>query len=90
MKIEAKNLQLRNVGQLAAITVGAVTYMGHLEAVAMRGLTVDLVVGGHELTTLPEHAIEIRRTPVLDALVELSFLHEDTADMLEEVVENAA
>lgn len=85
MRIEARNIQLRNLTQLAQVTVGAVTYMGALDAVAKRGLTIDLVVGGHELTTLPEHPIEIRRSPMLDALVEMTFLHEDTADLLEEV-----
>lgn len=64
--------------------------MGRLDGVVNRGLTVDLVVGGFDITTLPEHPIEIRRTPALDALVELNWLHEDAVEVLEEVAANAS
>lgn len=90
MRTTSAGLQLRNLGQLAAVSVNGNHYMGRLDSVVNRGLTFDLTVGGIELTTVPGHPIEIRRTPALDALVEANWINNDMADLLEEVVENAS
>lgn len=90
MRITTKQLQLRNLGQLAAVTVDGKLYMGRLDSVIIDGLTVEVTIGGVELVTEPDYQIEIRRTPALDALVEANWINTDMADLLEEVADNAS
>lgn len=90
MKITARQIQLRNCGQLAQTTKGLTTYMGRLDSVVSSGAAYDVTIGGHLLKLDASHPLEIRRTPALDALVEANWINEDIADLLEEVTIDAS
>lgn len=86
MRITAKDIQLRNLQQLAqATSIDGITVMGRLESVAFakERYTYQLVIGGNTLHVPADHPLDIRRTAEADALVVANDVHYDIADSLE-------
>ena len=82
MRIVAKQLQLRNLQELAATTVDGTTYMGRLDSVVSSLLGYDVVIGGHSITLDAGHPLEIRRTAISESLQLANELQEDLIDSL--------
>ena len=73
MKVQASGLQLRNIGQLAQVTLDGVTIMGRLDGVAFRGDGDYILSIGRQALSVPaDHSVIIRRSANLDALVNIS------------------
>jgi len=84
LKIIARQLQLRNISQLAqATTLDGITTMGRLDSVSYDSSgTYALSIGGCVFNVPAEHPIEIRRTASTDALVTANDIQEDVLDRL--------
>ena len=83
MRIMAKQLLLKNLGELAATTVDGTTYMGQLESVTSGLLGYEVVIGGHVLKLDAGHPLEIRRTAISESLQLANELQEELIDSLE-------
>lgn len=82
LRITAKQLQLRNVSQLAAVTHNEKTYMGRLDAVEFTNSFIHVTIGGTKLTLDHAHPLEIQRTSAAESLAISVDLQEDIADGL--------
>ena len=82
MRITAKQLQLRNVSQLAAVTKDEKTYMGRLDSVIFSPAAVHASIGGTFLTLDHDHPVEIKRTAGAESLAASVDLQEDLVDGL--------
>lgn len=83
MRIIARQLQLRNLQELAATTVDGTTYMGQLESVVSSLLGYEVSIGGTLLKLDASHPIEIRRTAISESLQLANELQEEYLDSLE-------
>jgi hypothetical protein len=88
MRIAAKQLQLRNVQQLASTAANGSMYMGRLDSVVASAGKYELTIGGNTFWVDGDHPIEIRRTDISESLQLANELTEDFLDSLE-VAENA-
>jgi hypothetical protein len=82
LRITAKQLQLRNVNQLAAVTKDSKTYMGRLDSVIFSPACIFANIGGTVLTLDHDQDIEIRRTSSAEALAVSVEIQEDIAEGL--------
>jgi len=82
LQITARQLQLRNVTQLAAVEKAGLTYMGRLDSVVSDGKLYFVSVGGTTLTLDPGHPVEIRRTSGAEKLAESVEVQEEIAEGL--------
>jgi hypothetical protein len=85
LKITARQLQLRNIEQLAqTTTLDGITTMGRLDSVSYDSDgTYALSIGGCVFNVPSDHPIDIRRTASADALVIANDIAEDMVDRLE-------
>jgi len=82
LRITAKQLQLRNVSQLAAVTKDSKTYMGRLDSVIFTPTFVSANIGGAVLILDLDHPVEIRRTSGAESLAVSVELQEDLVEGL--------
>ncbi|MBT2587905.1 hypothetical protein [Arthrobacter sp. ISL-95] len=82
MRITAKQLQLRNVSQLAAVEKAGLVYMGRLDSVVSDSKFYFVNIGGTTLTLDPDHPVEIRRTSGAESLAVSVELQEDMVEGL--------
>lgn len=82
LRITAKQLQLRNVNQLAAVTKDGKTFMGRLDSVIFSPTSILATIGGSALILMPEQEVEIRRTSSAEALAVSVEIQEDIAEGL--------
>jgi hypothetical protein len=83
MRIQAKQLLLKNVQQLAATSANGALYMGRLDSVVASAGNYELTIGGNTFWVEGDHPIEIRRTEISESLQLANELQEDFLDTLE-------
>lgn len=82
MKIQARQLLLKNIGQLAATAANGSMYMGTLDSVVASAGSYELTIGGNTFVVGAEQPVEIRRTEVSESLQLANELTEDLLDSL--------
>lgn len=83
MRVTAKQLLLKNIGQLAATAANGSMFMGTLDSVVSSAGKYELTIGGNTFCVDADHPIEIRRTEVSESLQLANELTEDFLDSLE-------
>ena len=83
MKIQARQLLLKNVQQLAATAANGSMYMGRLDSVVSSAGKYELTIGGNTFCVGADHPIEIRRTDISESLQLANELTEELLENLE-------